>query len=113
MECRATRSVPIYLPEQHRQERALLTVVLSEDGVFRELKVFSTIPDALAFARQRAQAGDDAKVYDVPAATAPAAKAAIEMGEGRLIAAPSRQPTEAELAARRKRQARRDLLDLL
>jgi hypothetical protein len=69
------------------------------------LKVFSEQADAMGLARQCAQDGDNAHVYTVPSATnAWAAKAAIEMGAGTLIAAPSRRLTQPELAEREKQE---------
>lgn len=65
------------------------------------LQVFSEHADAMGLARQCAQDGAIAHVYTVPSATnASAAIAAIKMGKGTLIAAPSRRLTQQELAKR-------------
>lgn len=97
--------LPYRVPIPFPRRPDMFVVVVSYDGVFQHLKVFSEHADAMGLARQCAQDGHDAQVYDVPSATnARAAKAAIEMGEGTLIAAPSRRSTQQELAEREERE---------
>ncbi len=92
----------------------MLVVHITKDGQPHDTKVFSTMPDALAFARKAVQDDYGAKVYGVTGTNDPrAAKAAIEMGAAELVAAPTRKASEAEIEAERKRQARPDLQELI
>jgi hypothetical protein len=80
-------------------EAPMLVVVFSEDGIFRRMVATSEMADAIHTARE-----GRGKVYSVPTDDARAAKAAIEIGEGTLIAIPAPLPSAEELAARQKKE---------
>jgi hypothetical protein len=96
------------------EETVMFVVNVVNDGVRQPPKVFSTLIDAHAFAAQQVQAGNDAKVYKVAVTNdVRAAIAACEMGEAELVAAPQRKPSEHEIEVARKREAWRDLQELI
>jgi endonuclease YncB( thermonuclease family) len=82
-------------------------VVVTSDEDILDLKVFEDMSDARAFAEERVQDGYVAKVYGVPGAqNARAAKAAIEMGAGEILYAPTRKPPERDVEIRGQRNVR-------
>jgi len=77
-------------------------------------KVFQAQGDACSYATQQVQAGIHAKVYEVEGANSHlAAKAAIEMGKGTMIFAPTYKPSDQERIAAEKRAAAAALKELL
>jgi hypothetical protein len=83
----------------------MFVIVLSEGGIFQQIIASSEMADAMDTARERVESGYEARVYNLPnVSDARAAKAAVEMGDGTLIAIPSRKPSSEELAARKNKQ---------
>jgi hypothetical protein len=80
-------------------EAAMLVVVVSDDVQPIDIKIFEELPDAQRFVQEQLKKGeDDVKIYAVDAKNVEAAKATLEMGEGRLIAAPGHKLSTHELA---------------
>jgi hypothetical protein len=78
---------------------AMYVVFVLTRGEKPSLKVFSQRSDAALYAKAQVDAGSDtADVYEVEGVSdARAAKAALEMGEGRFVEARGRQATRAEV----------------
>jgi hypothetical protein len=87
--------------------------VINDEGV-NDIKSFETLAGADVFAKQCVQSGGDAKVYNAPGAKdAYAVKAAIEMGCGELVSAPTRKLSDRERSDLEKRESARELKELL
>jgi len=79
---------------------AMYVVFVTTLGEQSSFKVFDQRADAIVFAEQQIGAGaSQADIFESPkVADARAAKAAVEMGEGKLIDARGRKASETELA---------------
>jgi hypothetical protein len=86
------------LPGKHGDVGMMYVVDIWNDGVRLKPKVFSALPEANTFAAAEVEEGRSAKVYEEPDAdNAYEAAAALERGEGKLVAAPQHKATKDEI----------------